>query len=29
VPLESELARAWGEGERTARWTLALHVSRR
>jgi len=30
VALEPELARAWGDaGARTARWTLALHVSRR
>ena len=29
VAFEPELARAWGAGVHTARWTLALHVSRR
>jgi hypothetical protein len=29
VAFEPELARAWGAGLHTARWTLAVHVSRR
>jgi SAM-dependent methyltransferase len=29
VAFEPELARAWGAGVHTARWTLAVHVSRR